>query len=70
MELMLPVQAAVDRSELLDVYLVSILTHDNQTGEPLIRKEPVGGPYGSLPGDPAAFTPGPAARRIGGAFRR
>ena len=56
MELALPVQAVVDRSIILDVYLVSTLLHDKTTGEPVILRAPVGGPFGPLPGDPATFT--------------
>jgi len=51
MELKLPVQAVVDRSVLLDVYLLS------RTVQGTVVKDPVDGPYGALPGDPVWFSP-------------
>lgn len=50
----LPVQGVVDRSVPLDIYLVATpVTDDGKTVE--ILEDPVGGPYGALPGDPAWF---------------
>jgi hypothetical protein len=51
----LPVQGVVDRSALLDIYLVGtpVIDDDGKTVE--ILEDPVGGPYGALPGDPAWF---------------
>ncbi len=47
----LPVQGVVDRSVPLDIYLVATpVPGANETLE-----DPVGGPYGPLPGDPAWF---------------
>lgn len=57
MALRLPVQATVDRSARLDIYLVPGGTPvtDSKGNVIAILKNPVGGPYGSLPGDPAWF---------------
>jgi hypothetical protein len=58
MALYLPIQAAVDRSTPLEIYLVEQpITVDGNVVE--ILANPVGGPYGPLPGDPAWF-----ARRL------
>ncbi len=55
MQLKLPVQGVVDRSMLLDIYLVATPVID-ATGKTVeILKNPVGGPYGALPGDPCRF---------------
>lgn len=56
MPLNLPTQAVVDRSVPLDVYLVvvsRILDDEGNLIETL--EQPVGGPYGPMPGDPAGF---------------
>ncbi len=55
MPLNLPRQAVVDRSVALDVYLVvaDTIMQDGKLIETI--EQPVGGPYGSLPGDPAWF---------------
>jgi hypothetical protein len=53
MQLKLPVQAAVDRSVPLAIYLVATDVFDSGGNIVEILNEPVGGSYGSLPGDPA-----------------
>lgn len=54
MALYLPIQATVDRSILLEIYLVTqSITENGNVIE--ILGNPVGGPYGALPGDPAWF---------------
>jgi hypothetical protein len=51
----LPVQSVVDRRIALDIYLVPLNVTDD-TGKILqILENPVGGPYGPLPSDPAWF---------------
>jgi hypothetical protein len=55
MPLHLPTQATVDRSIPLDVYLVPSPVRDDQGNILEILEEPVGGPYGPLPGDGAWF---------------
>jgi hypothetical protein len=54
MPLNLPTQAAVDRSAPLEIYLVATPIKENGTTIETLE-DPVGGPYGSLPGDPAGF---------------
>jgi hypothetical protein len=55
MPLRLPVQATVDRSASLDIYLVATPVTDSSGHVVEILENPVGGPYGALPGDPAWF---------------
>ena len=50
----LPVQGVVDRSVPLDIYLVATPV----PGANEILEDPVGGPYGAMPGDPAWFPEG------------
>lgn len=56
MPLNLPTQAVVDRSVPLEIYLVVVSRILDSKGN-LIEtiEQPVGGPYGPLPSDPAWF---------------
>lgn len=55
MQSKLPIQGAVDRSIALDIYLVSQPVTDDNGNIVEILEDPVGGPYGPLPGDPPWF---------------
>lgn len=55
MDLKLPVQATVDRRILLDVYLLSRnIVKDGKIIQ--IFKNPVDGPFGTMPGEPGQFS--------------
>jgi hypothetical protein len=62
MPLRLPVQGVVDRSVLLHMYLISTPVIDSTGKTVEILKDPVGGPYGALPADPAWFGEGAGYR--------
>ena len=59
----LPVQGVVDRSVFLDIYLVATPVTDANGKTVELLEDPVGGPYGALPGDPAWF-PGSVNPRL------
>jgi hypothetical protein len=51
----MPVQGVVDRRIALDIYLVPLNVTDDNGKILVILENPVGGPYGPLPSDPAWF---------------
>lgn len=56
MQVNLPVQAVVDRSVLLDMFMRSVYVRDKDGSVIQILKNPVGGPYGMMPGDLGWFS--------------
>jgi hypothetical protein len=63
-KLYIPIQAVVNRSELLQIFMVDTPIVDPTTGRVLqILKDPPWGAYGPVPGDPAWFSPMVDSRR-------